>query len=429
MHRPSPATLLPAAPTNAPINTHTKASALPTSTRVARVVALTFACVAASAWLSAACGSSETPAADAAASPSPEALFRVIEPSLVNRCGAKDGVCHVNGVYNGAPRWLAQPDGYASIKAFRGILPLTRDADDSTLLTQAAHDGPGLASTPELKAKVREWIAAELGPGKLPATAPFVVETGANVIDLKDVDPALAGSTLEFVATVKGGVLTLSTLRLHAATTANVTVDSPFFVQLPKDARVKVDPKNAGFEGTLEVPAGVRRTFFGGELVLVNFNQDTRLKLVFTKVATTPGKGPVRDCTALDLFQSSAIPAMKTFLATVPDPQFDAGAPEAGTPTAACVSCHGGGEDQADAAAPGSLEFVATQAFDLRKLDSDPRAACAQSKQWIDFSNKEKSLLLTNPQGTGNELHPLKGVPSTHPVVEGLRTWIAAEQN
>ena len=385
----------------------------------------------AAASLSAACGSTDTPAADASATAAktPEALFRAIEPSLVNRCGAKDGVCHVNGVYNGAPKWLAEPDRYASIKGFRGILPLTRDVGDSTLLTQAAHDGPGLASTPDLEAKVREWLQAELGPGKLPATAPFVVQAGANVIDLKDADPALAGSTLEFVADVKGGILTLSTLRLHAATSVNVSVESPFFVQMPKGARVKIDPKNAGFEGTLDVPAGVRRTFFGGELVLVNFNQDTRLKLAFTKVSTTPGKGPARECTSLDLFQSSAIPAMKTFLDTVPDPQFDAGPPEGGTPSAACVSCHGGGEDQADAAAPGSLEFVATQALDLRQLDSDPRAACAQAKQWIDFSDKEKSLLLTNPQGKGNELHPLKGVPSTHPVVEGIRKWVAAEQN
>lgn len=423
-----PSRLLPSTSTSTSASISARARAHAVARALGALAALA-SLAGAAASLSAACGSADTPAPDAAAGQTPEALFRAIEPSLVNRCGAKDGVCHVNGVYNGAPKWLAEPDRYASIKAFRGILPLTRDVEDSTLLTQAAHDGPGLASTPDLEAKVREWIQAELGPGKLPATAPFVVQAGANVIDLKDADPALAGSTLEFVADVKGGILTLSTLRLHAATSVNVSVESPFFVQMPKGARVKIDPKNAGFEGKLDVPAGVRRTFFGGELVLVNFNQDTRLKLAFTKVATTPGKGPARECTALELFQSSALPAMKTFLDTVPDPQFDAGAPEGGTPTAACVSCHGGGEDQADAAAPGSLEFVATQALDLRKLDSDPRSACAQAKQWIDFTDKEKSLLLTNPQGKGNELHPLKGVPSTHPVVEGIRKWVAAEQN
>lgn len=74
------------------------------------------------------------------------------------------------------------------------------------------------------------------------------------------------------------------------------------------------------------------------------------------------------------------------------------------------------------------MEFVATQALDLRMIDVDDKAACAQARQWIDFTNKEQSLLLTNPQGKGNELHPLKGVPSTHPVVEGIRKWVAAER-
>ena len=76
----------------------------------------------------------------------------------------------------------------------------------------------------------------------------------------------------------------------------------------------------------------------------------------------------------------------------------------------------------------GPTEVVATQAMDLRALDRDEKAACAQAHQWIDFVNRENSLLITNPQGKGNTQHPLKGVPSNHPVVEGIRKWVAAEQ-
>jgi hypothetical protein len=376
------------------------------------------------------CGSSDDDADASANNPgaNAEALFRQIEPSLVNRCGAKDGVCHIKGVYNDAPKWLAEPDHYASIKGFRGILPITGNVADSTILTQAKHDGPSLLDPElaDLKAKVTEWVQAEVGPNKLPATLPFVVQAGANTIDLKDVRPELAGSTLEFVADVTGGILNMTAIRLHAAPNVNVSIDAPFFVQIPKGARVTVDPKNAGFEGKLDVPAGTRKTFYKGELVLLHFNQDTQLKLVFGAVSTTPGKGEATECTALDVFKSAAVPAFKTFIDTIPDPQNEAGASDAATPTAACVSCHTGGEDDPDSAV--AVEFVATQAMDLRGIDTDDKTACTQARRWIDFANKENSLLLTNPQGKGNTLHPLKGVPSNHPVVEGIRKWVMAEQ-
>lgn len=376
------------------------------------------------------CGGSDDPtdASSDVAAQNAEALFRAIEPSLVNRCGAKDGVCHIKGVYNEAPKWLAEPDHYASIRAFRGILPITKDPDDSTILTQTAHDGPSLESTPDLKAKVREWIAAEVGAERLPSTKPFSFVAGANVIDLKDVDPALAGSALELVADLSGNVLTLTGMKLLAGPATNVSVEAPFLVQIPKVGRVRIDPKNAGFEGKLDVPAGTRKEFFRQELVVLNVSADTRFKLVFTKVSTSPGKAPNRDCTALDLFKSSAVPAFRQFIDTVPDPQLDAASfPDGGAPPAACVSCHTGGEDSPDASET-PTEVVATQAMDLRSLDRDDKVACAQARAWIDFGNREASLLLTNPQGKGNTLHPLKGVPANHPVVEGIRKWVAAEQ-
>ena len=122
------------------------------------------------------------------------------------------------------------------------------------------------------------------------------------------------------------------------------------------------------------------------------------------------------------------MPAFRTFIDTIPDPQLDAAAfPDGGTPPAACVSCHMGGEDSPDSGVT-PTEVVATQAMDLRALDRDEKSACAQARQWIDFANRENSLLITNPQGKGNTQHPLKGVPSNHPVVEGIRKWVAAEQ-
>ncbi len=348
---------------------------------------------------------------------SAEALFRAIEKPLVNRCGAKDGVCHVKGSYNDAPRWLAEPDAYASAKGFRGVVPVTRDVADSTLLTQAEHVGPSLDSTPDLRDKVREWLQAEVGPAKLPATEPFFVQTGLNAIDLKGLAPGLEGSKIEFFAESSGSVLTLSNIRLHASLTSNVKLESPFFVQLPKAGRTIADPANAGFEGPLEAPAGTRQVFYKGSLVLLGWTSQTRLKLVFAKIEATSGKGVTPDCKALALFEQSAIPAFQTVIDIIPDPQDGGPLSDAAPFTSSCSGCHAGGDG----------DDVAKNAMDLADIGTDNAKACAQARRWINLADKEKSVILLNPQGKANELHPMKSLPSNHPVVEGLRRWVNAE--
>jgi hypothetical protein len=101
-------------------------------------------------------------------------LFRKLEPDLTKLCG---GSCHVGGTIGNAPRWLAPPDAYVSIKAYPGII--TPDPDASELLTKGPHAGPAL--TGDLATRVRDWLSVEatlLTKAVLPTTDPFDVVMG-----------------------------------------------------------------------------------------------------------------------------------------------------------------------------------------------------------------------------------------------------------
>lgn len=366
-----------------------------------------------------ACSKEDASGGDGANGPDPETLFRSVESDLVNRCGGPNGSCHVSGTQ--APRWLAGPDPYASAKAYRGILPSTRDASDSILLTQVAHVGPSLKAYPELYDKVASWISSELPKPPLPATGRFSVQDGLNVLDLGTLGSGLAGARVTFVATQANNVLTMSALKISAPKTANVSLKSPFFVVLPRSGKVNADPKSNGFEGDLTVDAGTTRDLFSGKMIILRWDAAGQLKLVFNELTSTPGQGASQECTALDAFKTKAIPAMQTPVDIYADME-DGGIPTQVIGKGSCLGCH------AREPANGDTPEPAVQAMDLRGYDTDPAKACGQARFRIDFADKSKSALLLNPQGKGNPSHPMKGLSATDPVIQGIDAWIQAEQ-
>src|SRR5262249_43442600 len=153
------------------------------------------------------------------------------------------------GSFQQAPTWLGGPDRYVTIKKYRGILPATREVGDSILLTQVKHAGPALATAPnKLFERVSEWITAELPTPVLPNTGAFPVQTGFNQVNLNAVASGLDGARITFLATDENGVLTLDALRVFAPPNANVKIDSPFFVSLPRSGKVSADPDVNGFK-------------------------------------------------------------------------------------------------------------------------------------------------------------------------------------
>ena len=168
---------------------------------------------------------------DPTATPAPEPLFRALEADLVATCGGKNGQCHVKGSYQEAPAWLAGPDPYVSARRYPGVLPATRDVNDSILLTQVAHAGPALATHEALSGACS--MAERGGPARAPTSGAFSVQSGFNAVDPRR-SPRAMGARLEMLATERSaGVLEL-TARASTPPNAGIRVTSPFFVLLPE---------------------------------------------------------------------------------------------------------------------------------------------------------------------------------------------------
>lgn len=353
----------------------------------------------------------------------PEPYFRNLQADLIASCGGTNGRCHVNGSYQNAPKWLGGPDPYVSIRKYRGILPATKEVGDSILLTQVRHAGPALKDAPNnLYQRVADWLVAEVPPPPLPNTGSFPVTDGFNSVNLDNVANGMTGARMTFLATEANGVLTLSALKIVAPMNANVKIDSPFFVILPRNGKVKADPEVNGFKGELTVPAGQSVEMFGGKMILLQWDPAGQLKVAFQKIEATPGQGTATACTALDSFKNSALPAMRMQVDTYDyDYYVDGGAPVV-TGQGSCLGCHG------LEPAPGEAPDQAVQAMDLRGVEQDPGKACAQARNWINFQDKTQSTILLNPVGKGNPVHPMKPVQDDNPIVAGIRAWVEAER-
>ncbi|MDF2692791.1 MAG: hypothetical protein K0S65_1174 [Labilithrix sp.] len=355
-------------------------------------------------------------------SPDPEPLFRDLEADLIQTCGGANGTCHVRGNYQQAPTWLGGPDPYVTIKKYRGVLPATKEVGDSILLTQVKHAGPALADAPNnLYRRVADWLTAEVPGPPLPNTGPFSVQSGFNSLPLDTVASGLTNARLTFLATETNGTLTLSALKLVAPDNANVTIDSPFFVILPRSGKVKADPDVNGFKGELTVAAGQSVDLFTGKMILLRWDPTGRLKIAFNKISSTPGQATPVGCTALELFKSSALPAMGMLVDVLPDDEEPVD-PEEPLGQSSCLGCHAKEPPRDEAPAP------SVQAMDLRAAGTDPAAACAQAKIWINLQDKAQSTILLNPTGKGNPQHPMKPVGDNDPIIQGLKAWVDAER-
>lgn len=370
-----------------------------------------------------ACGGDDPPGpttGDAAANGEP--LFRALQDELVRTCGGSNGSCHVRGAT--APHWLGDPDPYLSAKKYRGILPATQEVGDSILLTQVDHVGPSLKRYPNLFQKVGDWLSAEVPQPPLPNTGALFVLDGLNSIPLDNVASGLVGARLQFLGSDgNNGTMILSSIKLFAPNNKNVKVDSPFFVILPRNGKVKADPEKNGFKGELTVPAGTSKELFDGKMVLTGWDLQGQLKIVFKKIESTDGTGANQGCTALEVFKSSALPQLRAQIDIYDDDDNDGGVIDASViGQGSCVGCHGAADEPGGGAPP------AVNAMNLRNVDTDPATACGFARTHINFKDKSQSLILLNPQGKANPNHPVKPLAADDPVVKGIEAWVNAEK-
>jgi hypothetical protein len=366
--------------------------------------------------------SEDPPAPSTEAGVEAEPLFRVVQRDLIVRCGGANGSCHVRGSV--APHWLGDPDPYLSAKKYPGILPATREPGDSTILTQVAHTGPSLKSYPELYDHVAQWIAAEMGGPPLPNTGKFSVATGLNVVNLNTIGSGLNGARITFLASDgTAGTLSLTAMRVFAPQDANIKLESPFFVKLPRNGKVKAEPSVNGFQGELTVAAGTSVDLYTGNMVLTGWDPNGELKIAFQKIESTPGKGPSAACTALELFKTKALPQMQQQIDITGDDDNDGGVFDGGViGKGSCLGCHG------KELAAGEAPTTAISAMDLRTHATDPAKACVSARQHINFQNKAQSVIILNPTGQANPVHPIKPLAPNDPIVKGIEEWVQAEQ-
>jgi hypothetical protein len=274
--------------------------------------------------------------------PIEERLFRALEPQLTKTCGGgSGGTCHVNGTYPGNPaKFLAGPDAYKSIKGTPGIV--VRDPFQSTLTGRGAHAGPALDADQELDKKAREWLEAEavaIRAVKLPTTDPIVIVVGPNDIDLaKASAPGLSGVHLKFDASLVGGILSLTKIRIATAPGTAVHVLKPRFVKIVgsgKDLVETIDPADS-FSNADQVVAGGAETtlqpgsalFAGGGFSPFDVAQHkVRVELEKLEPGTLTVIEPPKVCANANGFGTAVLPGLRATNAA------------RGT----CVSCHADG--------------------------------------------------------------------------------------
>lgn len=327
-----------------------------------------------------------------------ETLYRTtVQPTIEAKCG---GACHVDGTTLNAPKYLAKPDSYVSIKAYPGIV--TDDVYASKLLQRpAGHPATTLLDTgmEQLKADVTKWLTAEaaaLQAIPLPSAGPVDLATGS--IDLSNVAKGMTGAKLVFTAKVVGNYARFDTLAITAPSTTAIHVVAPIFVMVPADNTAPVVDKNfsaadltinAGATGNLDTPY-----FF------FNWVAGSKLEVQFTKIETTTGSdaGVTQSgCKSVATFQSSAAPELIN----------------------TCVGCHGGGNANA------------TNAMDLSKLKGqiDYAGACQQALFKVNTANHAQSNILLAPlNGSGLNHNGGKPYGSTNSTgYQAILAWVNKE--
>ena len=177
--------------------------------------------------------------------PQEEVLFRAVEGDFKTKCGK----CHAGVTTPAAPQFLAAPDAYKSIKGYAGVV--VADYYQSIILTKGAHAGPAIGDDPTFEQKIIDWLkyeSAVIQSQKKPSIDAIALKSGANDIDMtKAATGGLTGVHLLFDASLVGGILSLSNIKVHAAAGTDVHVYKPKFIKVLAKA-------NAG--GQTEIPDG-----------------------------------------------------------------------------------------------------------------------------------------------------------------------------
>lgn len=303
-------------------------------------------------------------------------LFDELKPAFVAACGKG---CHTTAVaFKNAPTFLAPPDEYKAILASGFV---TDDATASPLLNQREHEGPALATFPDLAAKVFTWLRFEAlvkQKAALPSSGYAVINAGPNEIDM---GPAgIPGVKIRFDAQMPGGILSLTKLRIFVPDLGpkkGATLSRPLFYRLRKDNKLFVDPVDtfsyvsAVFPGGgVETPLPPGSAIFAVPDSWAPFQPGERVRIQADKfeIGDVSEVGTNPTCKNVTLFQSTLLPSLM------------------GQGVGAGINCSNGGNCH------GGLQ-------NPRFIAGDPTATCINFGQFTNKTNPAQSPVVLKPSG------------------------------
>ncbi len=188
-----------------------------------------------------------------------EVLYRGLETDFIAKCGGPNGGCHVSATtFAFAPKFLAGPDSYKSIKGYQGIV--VADPSASIIVLKKAHEGGTIYaggdpdSGTSFGKRVEAWLAqesVELLAIKPPTTDPFSVTVGGtNDVDLSKLATGVTGVHLTFSAKMVGTSLEITNIALVTAAGSGVHLQHPIFYRVPATKPNPADPDIADPQDT-----------------------------------------------------------------------------------------------------------------------------------------------------------------------------------
>ncbi len=326
--------------------------------------------------------------------PLEQQLFNQLEPELVQKCG---GACHEQGTTLGAPKWLAGPDVYKTVKSYPGIV--VSDVYSSKLENRPNNHPAACLIDPgneALLAQVTTWLTAEAAAlSAIPLPASNTVDPTTGSVDLSGAATGINGAKITFTATQQGDLLRFSNVMLVAPASAGVHVVSPIFVQVPAsgpeidNTDFSTSDLTAGAGGSTQVsPVFYFPSWTPGNKLKVEFQTIESSTVTASDAGTTS-----TTCKDLTDFMNSAAPSLMNN----------------------CVSCHGGGNGNA------------TSSMDLTALKSNDYAtACTQARTQVNATTPSQSNILLAPLQQVN--HPVKVFGSnTSTGYVQIQTWVNKE--
>jgi hypothetical protein len=335
-----------------------------------------------------------------------EELFEAVEPKILEECGA----CHKLEGAADAP-FLAQPDVYASITSWPGIVvPLP---SESVLLTHPGDPAHGAGQAPDLSAELRDlataWLEKEAeelpvaeDEGK-PHLLPFkpLVNGAFNTVYFDPLGPQLVSSSMSFHAELLGdppSILRLYQIEVHPIADLEIHVVHPLMTVYTEDAPPDPDPVDSFSTLDQSFSLETSPVLGTGELLLTNWVDGAYLGIAFDKIEVLGGGAVPSDCKDVALFEQAVVPKLSY-----------------------CAdNCHGGKKPEAMAA------------MDLSQLGvSPPAAACAQVRARINPTEPAASqiFVVTDPKQQVVHMYKFMGSANAHAAFVAAATpWIEAEQ-